>query len=265
MTFDPNTIHPQAKDKLIELGRRFGSSDTLAQAERTQNGYTQHGSVLEGHGYGPADAAALGEYMQALIAAGVTREGTRVGKKVTDIQYLGVMRAGKQLRSRARSVLRNTVSILGMQAGAAEQAAASVVEGALKQTSETSNDLHTLGNQLELLVGALKNTVVADAAKGRGGDMLLTELEAQIPALRTVAKVNAVPRGTPADTELLDLLDGLVVENCRAARRAARSASQVLGVESIAKAFELGELYGPRAKAKGPAGEGGKEGGAPGE
>jgi hypothetical protein len=41
----------------------------------------------------------------------------------------------------------------------------------------------------------------------------------------------------------MDLLDGLIADNVRDARRAARAASRALGRPEIARAFELTALY----------------------
>lgn len=120
----------------------------------------------------------------------------------------------------------------------------------LKQVAQPPKEPHALANQLELCVGVLKGSTVADAAKKRGGDALLLDLEKAIPALRAIAQADAVPKGTQVETEVLDLLDGLIVENCRAARRAARSAGRELGMDSIPKAFELNALYRARGKGK---------------
>lgn len=248
MTFDPNSIAPQAKDRLIALGRTLSSSDTLAQAELTQNAYAQHGPALADHGYSPGDAAELATCRLALIDAMADREESRAGKKTTNVHYWSTLNSAKNMRTRARSILRNTSAFLSKQPGSAEQEALGVIEGVLKRVAEPPKEPHALANQLELCVGVLKSTTVAGAAKERGGEGLLLELEKVIPGLRGIAQADAVPKGTQVETEVLDLLDGLIVENCRAARRAARSAGRALGMDSIPKAFELSAVYRRRGK-----------------
>lgn len=50
--------------------------------------------------------------------------------------------------------------------------------------------------------------------------------------------------GTPAATERMDLLDGLIIENVRLAQRAAADAAVDLGKPHLAEAFRLYELEG---------------------
>ena len=53
----------------------------------------------------------------------------------------------------------------------------------------------------------------------------------------------------------MDLLDGITLELCRAARHAARAAAHALGKPSLAEEFELSALYGPRSLASGDSGQ----------
>jgi hypothetical protein len=60
----------------------------------------------------------------------------------------------------------------------------------------------------------------------------------------------AEPRGTLAETEKLDLIDGIIVSLVRMAQKAGDAAAKELGEPSIATAFELSVLYKRKAKTK---------------
>jgi hypothetical protein len=55
------------------------------------------------------------------------------------------------------------------------------------------------------------------------------------------------------ETAMLDLLDGIVVQNVRRARRAAKAAGRKIGNAAILKEFKLDKLY--RTRADGPPAE----------
>jgi hypothetical protein len=63
--------------------------------------------------------------------------------------------------------------------------------------------------------------------------------------LREASQTTAAPRGTPQETEQLDLLDGIILSLVRSAREAADAASKALGEPALVAEFELTELYGP--------------------
>lgn len=253
MTFDPKTISPEAKSAFIALGRTFGSEDTLAQAQLTQNAYTHHGPALADHGYSADDAAELVDYTNALLSATADRHSARAGKQMHGSVYVDTVQTGRNLRTRAISVARSTKTALLKVGGEGEKAAAGSIQSVLHLCAELPGDGDALASQLEQFVPLFKNATIAAAAQNRGGPPLIQEIEAAVPALRAAAVASSTPRGTPSQTELLDLLDGLIVENCRAARRAARSASRELGEDAIAKTFELTALR--KASKKGQKGQ----------
>ena len=71
----------------------------------------------------------------------------------------------------------------------------------------------------------------------------MAELVTCSAALRAISQEAATAPGTPAQTELLDLIDGIIVGLSRGARRAARAAAKASGEPAMATAFELTELY----------------------
>ncbi len=262
MTFDPKTIAAGAKLEAVTLGRRYNSKHTYMQAELTLKAYDSHGAQVAEHGYGPGDAAELKDLRDALYAMGVTREETRSAKKVDGAAYLGAMRDGKRVRQRSRAVLGNTQELLENMGTAEALEKAQWIGGVLAQTSVVGKDAPKLSGQLGQMVPLLKDVMIGEAAKDRGGAKALADLEGMVVKLLEAAAAEATQAGTPTETEALDLLDGLVVRNCRRAREAARSASRELGEESIAKAFELSALPRRGGGGGGEGGSGGEGGGA---
>jgi hypothetical protein len=58
--------------------------------------------------------------------------------------------------------------------------------------------------QLAILVPLLKDTLIADMAKDRGGAKALSDLELWAGKLLLISQTEASPLGTPAETEALD-------------------------------------------------------------
>ncbi len=59
MGFALTTISPEARAAFIKDGERFGSEDTLGQANQTLNAYAIHGAKLIDYGFGSVDAIVL--------------------------------------------------------------------------------------------------------------------------------------------------------------------------------------------------------------
>ncbi|MBK9264693.1 MAG: hypothetical protein IPM54_33535 [Polyangiaceae bacterium] len=111
-----------------------------------------------------------------------------------------------------------------------------------------ADDAEGLAKQLDALQAMLKEPAIADAAKDRGGPKVVTDLAAYAQALRDAAKAKAEPRGTPVETETLDLIDGIIVSLVRMAREAAEAAARESSEPAMATAFELSALYKRRPK-----------------
>jgi hypothetical protein len=261
MALDLKTISPEARAAFIKDGERWSSEDTLEQANQTLNGYSSHGSKLAPFGFASDDAAELKDARDALIEAGVGREAKRTNKKIDTAAHAAAMRDGQAGRLRAHSILGGARHSL-LRAGKME--AVQKIDALLERGSVAAEDAEGLARQLDTLQSLLEDTAVADAAKTRGGPQAVADLKSQAKALRDAAQVKAGPRGTPAETETLDLIDGIIVSLARSAREAADAAARELGEPAIATAFELSALYKRRTKKKPeeppPGGEGPKGG-----
>ncbi|UQA55786.1 hypothetical protein [Polyangium aurulentum] len=247
MALDLTTISPEARAAFIKDGERFSSEDTLEQANGTLNGYSLHGSKLAAFGFAPEDALELKDARDALIEAGVGREAKRTNKKIDTAAHATAMRDGQGVRLRARSVLSGARRVL-LRVGKTD--AVQRIAALLDRESVAADDAEGLAKQLDALRGALKDAAVEDAAQTRGGPQVIVDLEAGAKALRDAAVAKAGPRGTPVETETLDLIDGIIVSLSRTARDAAEAAARELSEPAIATAFELSALYKRRGKKK---------------
>ncbi len=239
MAFDPLTIAPEARAHYIRIGKRFGSDDTLAQADKTLAALRDYGDSVARTGFGSGQASILTDVRDELSAASVHRLEARADKKVTDAALLDAMRDGKT----ARFTVRAALSAARFQLfNAGDQASVNDIDAVLDRTSSAGADAAKLASQLEALDEVAQEAPVAAALGDQAAD-LHTQLQARVDALHTARAEKAAPHGTPAATEDLDLLDGLIVTLVRTARKAARAAARLEGTPAIAKSFELDQLY----------------------
>src|SRR5690242_18413742 len=112
MALDLTKIPSEARAIFIDDGARFGSADTLDQANQTLSAYALHGAKLADYGFAGEDAQELRDARDALIDAGVGRETKRTSKKVDTAAYSAAMRDGQGVRLRARSVLSGARRVL---------------------------------------------------------------------------------------------------------------------------------------------------------
>lgn len=241
--FDPDQIDPERRANAIHVGEQFSSSDTIAQADRTLQAAERYAAAIREFGYIDEDAEELGSYREALEQAGADRTDARAERKQTSAAARAAMKQGKQARQRAQAVLERVKTRLG------GNDVARAIAATLAETRSAGSHAVALADQLGALKKLLEQKEVAAAAKSRGGADAVAALSSGIAALSEAraARTTGLGRtGTPEQTAHMDLLDGLIVENVRAARRAGRAAADILGRPEIARAFELTELYGLR-------------------
>lgn len=113
------------------------------------------------------------------------------------------------------------------------------VAAALATTRSSGSRAGVMAQQLDVLGGLYGQQDFGAALVGRGDPGIGAVRTAHANTLRALRSARGDSRGTPAESELVDLLDGVIIRHCRAARRAARAASRELGSPSIATDFEL--------------------------
>jgi len=255
--FDPAKIAAKARIKLVVLGRHYGSGDTLRQADKTIQAAEdpRHTAALAARGWSVADTARLKQVRAALERAGGVRDTTLHGKKITNRAYDLAVTDAKTALFHGRTVLANCVDPIEERGEEGDEALATQISVALASASSDSHDdAQVLRRHVQTISAALSLAGVAAEANPRGGAEALAELASALRDLDKVAPL-VKTQGAPAETETMDLLDGLIVRAARRARKAARVAARQLGDASIAAAFDLGEIKPRRvAKAKVPEG-----------
>jgi hypothetical protein len=242
---DLDKLSSDAKDRYARIGRSFGSERTLAQGLQTLVGLRAHSDVLADYGFAAEDVQDLEQAIGWLQDAGVGREGTIVQKKGNAVELLGLVKQGKGLRQRLRGLTTTVIERLGRTPSDDERALIAQLDAVLDQTDTSGAEPQKLIDQLKLLLNSFAHASFAGVASSRGGDALRQQVEAFIPKLQTAADTIDQLRGNPIPTARLDLIDGVIVELVRSARRAARGASDDLGRPELEQVFGLSELYDP--------------------
>lgn len=255
MSIDFSKIPQSKKKRLIELGKHFGSQDTLDQANQTLAACASHGAELAGYGVGPKQIQDLKDLRDALLEAGVGREEAKGLKKVNGLGYIDAMNKAETARLTCQSVLSAAAEDLEGTEDALELEGLKGALSALAQTKKAADEAEPMVQQLSLLVGALKHTAIVGATKDTGGAAALAKAEGAILALRKADEEASGARGTPVETQALDLVDGMIVQLARRFRRAAGAAARDTGQEALKAVFRLDRLYGHRAAE--PSGEAG--------
>src|SRR5262249_7141780 len=134
MPLDLTSLAPNARTAYIRIGRQFGSSSTLAQANQTLKGLAAHGSELAQHGFPARDGQRLLDARDSLATAGVDRVEARGDKKVTGKTYVSIFRTGKAARQNARSILQSARSALHEIDTPVAEAGVTRIDTVLQQT-----------------------------------------------------------------------------------------------------------------------------------
>ena len=230
------------RERIINVGRRFGSSFTSDQARSTLNAHAEHGPRIAGRGFTAAHVAKLGWCADALAVADVGRLAGRSDRKTNDGVLLDAMRRGKVARFDLIALLAAAADDLGEQGGADEDVRA--VRAALEQAAITGADALALAAQLDRLADTFGRPALGAWAVAAEAVEAAPTARAIATELRALEARTVVPLGTPEETQRLDLLDVTIVRLVRLARRAARAAAKAHGDPALANAFELTALYG---------------------
>lgn len=224
---------------LIDNGNRFGSPIINAQIDQTLALLPAHLETLKRYGLADREGAELAwlrAESEALLQ--VRPEVARAAdeaRKLTQLRFASL----KRLRLRGRDIL-----TAGLEAvvDTTEEEALLGVQQAMAQTARAGDDAALLCTQARQLADALEDGAVSAEVNERGGAGLAEELRDGALALEQANQSSQRPLGTPAETALLDLMDGLALERLRRIRRAARRAATEEGKPEIAKLFELSHL-----------------------
>lgn len=252
MPLQLDEMSARARGNYTKTGRGFGSTLTLTQADDTLSALDGLGPEREAKlaefGYAPTDKQDLIDARAALLESGVLRDAAEAEAEAATKAYEAALKRGKQARRQAQAVL------IGSRNGLEEQgveAAVQAIDVALGGGSSSGADADKLIGQLQGLRIPLAREDVAAVAAARGGPAAIAAIDASIAELRAIEQVRPTKHGTPAETERLNLIDGIIVERARSIRRAARAMALALGQPAIAEPFELKGLYGRRSSSDG--------------
>lgn len=252
MPFDETAISAAARAKYVKIGRGFSSIVVLALANRHLEALGKHGAVLAEHGFGADDVVQLTDARDALETESLGRTEVQGDKKTISKGHRDALSAASHARRGARTILGAGAVALRQAGGDAAEEAARGIETVMEQTSRTpGRDGVKMAEQLDVLRAKLGEPAVAAVVANRGGPAAVARLLKAGTALRASNKQNT-GSGTSEATELMDLLDGLIVTLARNARKAAVDAAQELGKPALADAFDLRELYPPKGTPEAP-------------
>lgn len=231
-------VAPEEPERLRRIGKNYATEQTVAQLDRTISGIGTYRDVLAPAGVSPAIEAYLASIRESLLAARADRADAVTGKKVTNAAVLDAMFVGKAARFVAHGHLDTARFFLAV----AGNKAAVEIEKVLKATRSSGSDPQELETQLTQLVRVVANADVRGALEA-SAEPLETQLNGAIAALNVARESKTSTRGTPEETDYLDMLDGLAVELCRRVRKMARAAAKQLRQPAIARELDLRELY----------------------
>lgn len=238
MALDISTIAPEAQAYNIAIGEDYASTDVLLQIDRLLKAWAKYQPLLIKHGYTEWHAQLTVDVRDAMLAAGVTRTGAKTDKKTTNAALLDAMRVGKIARLSAHSLLAGARFAAQLSG---DRAAVDAIDAVLDATRRAGADAVAVRDQLHALANLLEvesvRSRIADAAAVKAG------LTTRADAIDIARQSRTRGIGTPAETDLVNLLDGLGVGLCRIGRKAGRAAANETGQPAIAEAVELVEIY----------------------
>lgn len=235
MTIDIAALAPKAREKYLAIGQRYATADVLAQADKTLAALAKYGALLVVYGFGSNDGVRLVERRDTLLEHATNQLQVSGNRKNNRKSYLTILRQAKDERLSVRTVLELTGDDL-LEAG--EDDAAKPIRTVLDDTSAEAEDAALL-KQLKALHAVLAVPVLAPFIAPRGGVEILARLATAQTDLRGALSGRNGDPEIAAASEVRDILDGMVVTSCRAARAAARVAARAHGQPAIARAFKL--------------------------
>lgn len=231
--------------ELVALGRLWGSDTVKAQAERSLGALTEHGEVMLRRGVSKQDIAELQALVDGYPPEIAGREDKQLGGTLTSRAYQAATAAGRAARREGRALLEVAANRMPSDPTTGSAGPRARVEVTLTQTARQppKADAGALASQLRLIGDALTLPEVEAVVQARGGDAVVTRLKTARAALEAADTALKSRTPTNAQTEALDLRDGLIVERLRELAKLAKAAAKAEGQPTLAAAFKLTLLY----------------------
>lgn len=235
MPFDIETLTADECLRYLSVGRRYATEDVLAQADKTRLGYNMYGHLLVVHGVGPDEGTLLVEVVDMLRESDGGHIQVTDARKFLSMTYEGAKRLAKDERINGRTLTSMCISPLN-RANETELAQRATL--VLQQTSRCDTDKQLI-DQMKTLHDLLSVPALAPIIANRGGPTILAGLASARTTLLAAVQARAGKPEVTAASQRRDILDGVVVTLCRAARDASQVAARRLGQPAIAAAFKL--------------------------
>jgi hypothetical protein len=239
---DITKLTPEARVIFTRAGRNAATDDVLAQAARMEEGWRLYASQLALLGFTQEDMDASRGHVADQQARYAKRQETQVDKVASRQDARRAEKEAKQ--SRGELVQVGGAVLKAMEVVAqddATQLALSKLRLATSAIVGSGLDVAALRDQVRALISALDQPELAAEVAKRAA-LPLADARPRLAALEAAITALEARRGAPELTEELDLVDGIILQYARDARRAARQAARRFGNPDIADAFALVNL-----------------------
>jgi hypothetical protein len=245
MAFDPSALPADVRLDYLRIGSQFGSQDVLDQRRLMTQALAVHAEALAATGFGPDDKLEYEELEVLHDSALGGRGSVAVTKRTGTKEVKAAFTNGKTVRKAAHAVLETIEGRLRRSTDQGVMKARETLTTVLDSQTRTAGNPKRLLAQLVALKDAFSDQHVAAEGQSRGGVAILVDLTEAIAALDAATGAHDPSPGTPLQTEVVDVIEGALVEKFRLGLKAATAASARLGSPAIAHAFRLDELYPP--------------------
>jgi hypothetical protein len=225
--------------ELRAVGVRVGSDVVQQVAQRVLNGLVTHGAALGGFGYLDRSGQRLQSRHDQSVELTSARPEVARGKTATRVQAGEAFRSAKKVHRRLHALVDGALSEV-RDALPAEQFSRYALT--VKQTRAVGASPQALQRNMVSLASVAEAPELADELKARGVADAGAQLRSAAAAMTADVAAAQLERGTKAESEEIDVLDGLIIEELRSIRRIARNAADELGRPDIAEAFALAEF-----------------------
>lgn len=239
MSEDLSKIVGERREELRGQGVRVGSDVVQAVGQRFENALVTHGATLEDFGYVGRTGARLRSRVAQSVALTQARPEVARGKTSARAQAGAAHRAAKNTHRRYHAVIE---AALGDVRDAVPEETWRGFKLVLDQTRTVGASAQVLGRHMVSLAGLAEASELAAALTERKAGGAGAELRSAAASMAADVAAAKLERGTKAESEEIDVLDGLIIEDLRSIRKIARAAATDLGQQHIAEAFALPEL-----------------------
>ena len=239
MSEDLSRFKGERREELRGVGLRNGSDKVQSVGQGVVNALRDHGATLADYGYVARAGTRLEARLKQSVELTTERPDIAREKTATRDQAAVAHKEAKQLHKRLHTVVGAALDDVRDDVPAEQWRAYKLT---LDQTRSVGASPQVLGRHMASLAGVAQAPELVEALKERGAADAAAQLTSGAASMRADVDAAQLERGTKAESEEIDVLDGLIIEDLRSIRRFARSAAAALGRPQLAEAFDLSEL-----------------------